>query len=286
VKRLLVVALAALVLPASVSGATTLNVFAAASLTEVFPKIDKSERYSFAGSDQLALQIRQGAPADLFASASPEVHRAAYRDGYVLKPVVFATNRLIVLLPKSNPGASRRSTTSGGPAQGRDRRQGRADRRLYAADPRRLGHHERCHEQRRQQETDVKGIVSKVALGEADAGFVYRTDAAGRRRARGRLRCPTGPSRPSATRSQSSSRASMRRRARYLKKVTSTRGRRLLAAAGFGLPKRVRAASPARWRVRRRSRSRSSFCRSSRSSSACRRPTCCTRSEATWPATR
>jgi molybdate transport system substrate-binding protein len=104
VKRLVVVALAALVLPASVSAATTLNVFAAASLTEVFQRIDKSERYSFAGSDQLALQIRQGAPADVLASASPKYTELAYRDGYVQKPVVFATNKLIVLVPRSNPG--------------------------------------------------------------------------------------------------------------------------------------------------------------------------------------
>ena len=77
---LLAVVVLALALPASVSSATTVNVFAAASLTGVFPKIDGSERYSFAGSDQLALQIRQGAPADVFASASPKYTELAYRD--------------------------------------------------------------------------------------------------------------------------------------------------------------------------------------------------------------
>jgi molybdate transport system substrate-binding protein len=102
-RRLLLVVLVALLLPASVSGATQVTVFAAASLTEVFPRIDKSERYSFAGSDQLALQLRQGAPADVFASASPKYAELAYRDGIVLKPVVFATNKLIVLVPSSNP---------------------------------------------------------------------------------------------------------------------------------------------------------------------------------------
>src|SRR3954451_5350705 len=106
-KRLVAVALIALALPAAGSGATTLNVFAAASLTQVFPKIDKSERYSFAGSDQLALQLRQGAPADVYAAASPKYTQLLYRDGLVLKPVVFATNKLIVLVPRSNPAGIR-----------------------------------------------------------------------------------------------------------------------------------------------------------------------------------
>src|SRR5262249_39549757 len=88
-KRLLAVAFVALLLPASMSAATPLTVFAAASLTDVFPRIDKSERYSFAGSDQLAIQIRQGAPADVFAAASPKYTELAYRDGLVSKPAVF-----------------------------------------------------------------------------------------------------------------------------------------------------------------------------------------------------
>ena len=57
---------------ASHDAAGDLNVFAAASLTEVFPAIDSRPRYNFAGSDQLATQIQQGAPADVFAAASPK----------------------------------------------------------------------------------------------------------------------------------------------------------------------------------------------------------------------
>ena len=239
-KRLLVVALAALVLPASVSGATTLNVFAATSLTEVFPKIDKSERYSFAGSDQLALQIRQGAPADLFASASPKYTELAYRDGYVQKPVVFATNKLIVLVPKSNPGGIKTVYDL--------RRQGLKivigdkavpigtyTRQILDA----LGITNDVMSNVVSQETDVKGIVSKVALGEADAGFVYRTDA---RPVAGHTRTITLPNwaqppiRYEIAIVTSSAHAAAARL--YLKKVTSTRGRKLLAAAGFGLPKR------------------------------------------------
>jgi len=240
VKRLLVVALAALVLPAYVSGATTLNVFAAASLTEVFPKIDKSERYSFAGSDQLALQIRQGAPADLFASASPRYTELAYRDGYVLKPVVFATNRLIVLLPKSNPAGIKTVYDLRRPGLkivigDKAVPIGTYTRQILDA----LGITNDVMSNVVSQETDVKGIVSKVALGEADAGFVYRTDArpvAGRTRTIALPDWAQPPIRYEIAIVKSSEHAAAARA--YLKKVTSTRGRKLLAAAGFGLPKR------------------------------------------------
>jgi molybdate transport system substrate-binding protein len=240
VRRLLVVALAALVLPASVSGATTLNVFAAASLTEVFPKIDKSERYSFAGSDQLALQIRQGAPADLFASASPRYTELAYRDGYVQKPVVFATNRLIVLLPKSNPGGIKTVYDLRRPGLkivigDKAVPIGTYTRQILDA----LGITNDVMSNVVSQETDVKGIVSKVALGEADAGFVYRTDArpvAGRTRTIALPDWAQPPIRYEIAIVKSSEHAAAARA--YLKKITSTRGRKLLAAAGFGLPKR------------------------------------------------
>jgi molybdate transport system substrate-binding protein len=240
VKRLLGVALAALVLPASVSGATTLNVFAAASLTEVFPKIDKSERYSFAGSDQLALQIRQGAPADLFASASPKYTELAYRDGYVQRPVVFATNRLIVLLPKSNPGGIKTVYDLRRPGLkivigDKAVPVGTYTRQILDA----LGITNDVMSNVVSQETDVKGIVSKVALGEADAGFVYRTDAkpvAGRTRTIALPDWAQPPIRYEIAIVKSSAHAAAARA--YLKKVTSTRGRKLLAAAGFGLPKR------------------------------------------------
>ncbi|MDX6399290.1 MAG: molybdate transport system substrate-binding protein, partial [Gaiellaceae bacterium] len=57
------------------------TVYAAASLTEVFPKVSQSSRFQFAGSNQLALQIARGAPADVFASASPLYTQDLYRSG-------------------------------------------------------------------------------------------------------------------------------------------------------------------------------------------------------------
>ena len=108
--RRLVVALAAAAALAAPGGTTAgggITVFAAASLTQVFPKIDKAARYSFAGSDQLALQLQQGAPADVYAAASPKYPELLYHQGVVRKPQVFATNRLVVLVPRANPAAAR-----------------------------------------------------------------------------------------------------------------------------------------------------------------------------------
>ena len=237
-RRLLAVALLALVLAAPASTATTLNVFAAASLTEVFPKIDKSGRYSFAGSDQLALQIRQGAPADVFASASAKYTELAYRDGYVQKPVVFATNRLIVLVPRSNPARIRSVYDLRRPGLkvvigDKTVPIGSYTRQILDA----LGITADVTKNVVSEETDVKGIVSKVALGEADAGFVYRTDA---KPVSARTRTITLPAwaQPPIRYELAVVKASTHRAAArtFIRKVTSKHGRRLLQHAGFGLP--------------------------------------------------
>jgi molybdate transport system substrate-binding protein len=239
VKRLLAVMLAALAFPASVSSATTLNVFAAASLTDVFPRIDSGERYSFAGSDQLALQIRQGAPADVFASASPKYTELAYRDGYVRKPVVFATNRLLVLVPRSNPAGIRSVYDLRRPGLkvvigDKAVPIGSYTRQILDA----LGITNDVMSNVVSQETDVKGIVTKVAMGEADAGFVYRTDAqsvVSRTRAIALPRWAQPPIRYEIAVVKASPHLAAARA--YVRKVTSKRGRKLLRAAGFGLPR-------------------------------------------------
>jgi molybdate transport system substrate-binding protein len=233
-------ALLALALPASLSAASPITVLAAASLTEVFPRIDKAPRYSFAGSDQLALQIRQGAPADVYVSASPKYTELAYRDGYVLKPVVFATNKLIVLLPRGNPAGIRSVY---------DLR--RAGVKIVIGDKTvpigtytrqildTLGITADVTKNVVSEETDVKGIVSKVALGEADAGFVYRTDA---RPVASRTRTIALPdwAQPPIRYEVAVVKTSVHRAAAraFIAKLMSKRGRGLLAQAGFGLPKR------------------------------------------------
>ena len=89
---------------ASAGPTAQITVYAAASLTEVFPRIDSRQRFSFAASNTLAQQIRQGAPADVFASADTANPQALYNDGLCAKPSIFATNKLVVVYPESNPG--------------------------------------------------------------------------------------------------------------------------------------------------------------------------------------
>jgi molybdate transport system substrate-binding protein len=152
-------------------------VLAAASLTEVLPRIAPAARYSFGSSSQLAQQIRQGAPADVFLSASPVYTQELYTAGLVRKPVVFATNRLVLIVPRRNPAGIRSVADLA-------RRPGlklvvagaSVPIGLYTREVlKRLGLL-RVLRKAVSQEPDVKGVVAKVALGEADAGFVYATD--------------------------------------------------------------------------------------------------------------
>ena len=88
-----------------VSAAPTaqITVYAAASLTNVFPQIDRAPRYSFGSSNTLAAQIRQGAPADVFASANMAIPQDLFTRKLCSKPVVFTRNTLVVVVPRSNP---------------------------------------------------------------------------------------------------------------------------------------------------------------------------------------
>ena len=99
---IIVAAVAALAAPAA---ASALNVYAATSLANVFPALNKGPSYSFGGSNTLQTQIERGAPADVFASASPNEAQALFREGLCTRPVTFAINRLVLLIPNANPGA-------------------------------------------------------------------------------------------------------------------------------------------------------------------------------------
>jgi molybdate transport system substrate-binding protein len=239
---LVLFALVALAAPGTTGAGGSFTVFAAASLTGVFPKIDSEPRYSFAGSDQLALQIRQGAPADVYAAASPKQAQLLYRDGLVGKPITFARNRLIVIVPRSNPADIhsvydlRRSGVKvviGDPGVPI----GAYTRRLLDT----LGIKDAVMKNVVSQETDVKGIVSKVALGEADAGFVYRTDARPVSARVQKVFLPVWAQPPVRYQIAIVSSTPRKVEARaFVRKVLSTRGRTLLRRAGFGLPPRKR----------------------------------------------
>jgi molybdate transport system substrate-binding protein len=242
VRRLVLVlaaAATALALPTATSAGSGITVFAAASLTDVFPRIDRAPRYSFAGSDQLALQLRQGAPVDVYAAASPKYPELLYHQGLVRKPQVFATNRLVVLVPKANPAGIHSVYNL--------RRKGVkvviGDKSVPIGSYTRqildtLGITNDVLAHVVSQETDVKGIVAKVALGEADAGFVYFTDSRAVAKRTKTIGLPAWAQPPiryeiavvRATKHPQAARA-------FVARVLSKRGRLLLRRAGFGLPR-------------------------------------------------
>jgi molybdate transport system substrate-binding protein len=166
------------------SGVTgTVTVFAAASLTESFTRLGEDFEaanpgsrvaFNFAGSSALATQINEGAPADVFASASPATMKtvtdAGNTDG---APAVFARNQLVIAVAEGNPKgiAGLADLTGEGVKVALCAEQvpcGAAARKALDAakvtlTPVTL-------------EQDVKAALSKVKLGEVDAALVYRTD--------------------------------------------------------------------------------------------------------------
>jgi molybdate transport system substrate-binding protein len=176
-------ALAVLVLLASGCGGDggggneQLTVYAAASLTEVFQELDPDARYNFAGSDELATQLREGADADVYAAASPKYPDQLYEEDLVEKPEIFATNRLVIVVPRDDPAGIKSLADL----------QKAGVKLVVGAEGVPIGDYtrevlEKAHRPRVlanvvSEEEDVKGVVGKVRLGEADAGFVYATDA-------------------------------------------------------------------------------------------------------------
>ena len=155
-----------------------LTVYAAASLTDVFPKIDSTQKYSFAGSNALAAQITLGAPADVFASANMTLPNQLYAKGLCSQPVVFTRNTLVIIVPTANPKnignvydlakpGVKLDVAGPGVPVGSYTLQILNNMNLTAAVTKNIV----------SQETDVREVLAKVALGEADAGFVYSTDA-------------------------------------------------------------------------------------------------------------
>ena len=232
------IALAALVGFADERAASRVTVYGASSLTDVFPAIDKRPRYSFASSSTLAQQIRQGAPADVFASADTKNPQQLYRDGLCGKPSVFATNTLVVVHPRSNPGNVKTVFDLRRPGlkiviakQGVP--VGDYTRSVLA----KLGILRAVLANVVSQEADVRGVLAKVALGEADAGFVYRTDAATLSKQVGVVSVPKRAQPPirygicvlASTDDKPSAQA-------FVQRVLGKTGRARLTGAGFGLP--------------------------------------------------
>jgi molybdate transport system substrate-binding protein len=214
-----------------------LTVYAAASLTEVFERLDGDARFNFAGSDELATQLREGAEADVYAAASPRYPDELHAEGLLEQPRIFATNQLVLIVPDDNPagiagledldrdGIKLVIGAEGVPIGDYTRsvleKAGRADLLGRAVS----------------EEEDVKGVVGKVTLGEAEAGFVYATDARAAgddvraielpRSIQARIEYPIAIVRGSEHADAARD---------FLSSLFSPEGRRLLREAGFGLP--------------------------------------------------
>jgi len=167
-----------LVASASAASRAQLTVYAAASLTDVFPKIDSSAKYSFGGSNTLAAQITQGAPADVFASANMTLPNQLYAKNLCSKPVVFTRNTLVIVVPTANPGNVKNvySLTKPGVSVvvaapgvpvGTYTQQILNNMNIAAA----------VNANVTSQQSSVSEVLAQVTTGEADAGFVYSTDA-------------------------------------------------------------------------------------------------------------
>ena len=165
---------------AALSG--TVTVFAAASLTEAFGEIAtefEAENsgvdvvMSFGGSSTLAEQIVQGAPIDVFAAANTETMKTVVDASLATEQTVFVTNTLEIVVPAGNPAGIMSLADLSRPELvialcapevpcGAATEQAFAAAGLTAA-PDTL-------------EQDVRAVLTKVRLGEVDAGIVYRTD--------------------------------------------------------------------------------------------------------------
>jgi molybdate transport system substrate-binding protein len=161
----------------------TLTVFAAASLTDVFTQLGKDledqhpglhVRFNFGGSSQLATQITQGAPADVFASANEQQMKVVTDAGLAAgDPAVFTENVLEIAVPKGNPAHVTGLADFANP-----------DLRLAVCAPQvpcgaaaqQVFHLAHVDAKPDTQEEDVKAALNKVQLGEVDAALVYATD--------------------------------------------------------------------------------------------------------------
>ncbi|MDQ3758858.1 MAG: molybdate ABC transporter substrate-binding protein [Actinomycetota bacterium] len=158
-----------------------LTVSAASSLSDAFEDYGETtngdEKFSFAGSDDLATQIRKGAPVDVFAAANTSLPDALFDEGLVEAPEVFISNQLVLAVPTGSDivgiGGLVRSDADlvigaeGVPA-------GDYTREVLGKLPDDAA--DAILAQVRSEEPDVKGIVGKLVAGAADAGFVYASD--------------------------------------------------------------------------------------------------------------
>lgn len=180
--------------PAPARESTTITVFAAASLSTVFPAVadalhrahpKTAVRFNFAGTQTLLTQIENGAPADVFASADQAHMNTLRSESRVDSPAVFARNKLAIVVPATNPaginqpfdlarpGVKLDIAATAVPAGASARVMLGKLASLPGAPSAFLA---RALHNVVSQEDNVEAVVTRVALGEADAGIVYVSD--------------------------------------------------------------------------------------------------------------
>lgn len=170
--------------PAASKGVTgKVTVFAAASLKESFTTLKKDFEkqnpgsevvLSFGPSSGLATQITQGAPADVFASAAPKNMKQVTDAGEASGPKTFAANEMALVTPPKNPGqvSSLKDLSKSGVKTAVCQAQvpcGGVAAEVFKKS--------KLTVKPATEEVDVKAVLTKVQLGEVDAGLVYVTDA-------------------------------------------------------------------------------------------------------------
>ncbi|WP_280268937.1 molybdate ABC transporter substrate-binding protein [Nocardia wallacei] len=223
---------------------TTVTVFAAASLKQVFTELgaefeaahpDTEVAFSFAGSSDLASQLNQGAPADVFASADTANMDKVVRGGRITEqPRPFATNVLTMVTPPGNPKNIATLADMGQPGV---RAVVCAPQVPCGAATKKVTATAQVSLNPVSEESAVTDVLAKVTSGEADAGLVYVTDAAG---AGDKVTTVAFPESASAVNTYpiaavaDSAHADLAREFEEL--VIGPQGRAALSKAGFGAP--------------------------------------------------
>jgi molybdate transport system substrate-binding protein len=222
----------------------TLTVLAASSLTEAFTTIARDferehprthVRLSFDSSATLAEQVDQGAPADVLATADQETMRTVVAAGNTAgRPTVFATNHLVLAVPKGDPAHIRRFRDIARPGVEyvvcvTSAPCGKLAAKVLAASG--------ITAEPASEEVDVKAVLTKVRLDEADAGLVYASDIVTAGDQVEQVDVPTAHQNlntyPIAALSGAAKPALARA---WVRLVTSGTGRKVLAHDGFGAP--------------------------------------------------
>jgi molybdate transport system substrate-binding protein len=248
IAALVVLGFAATIRPGRAEEPREVTVFAAASLREVFEDLAKTfeskapgvkVRVNLAGSQELRTQIENGARADVFASADQKHMAALVKASLVVTPRVFARNTPVVIVPKGNPAKV-----------GSFDELPRAKKLVIGVPEVPIGAYteeilEKAGADFKKKilanvvsrELNVRQVLAKVTLGEADAGIVYRTDAIA---AKGKVEIVEIPAKlnviaeyPVAVLSKAPQAAAARA---FVDLLLSAEGQKRLAAAGFVAP--------------------------------------------------